>query len=697
MSLPKILFALLFALFIQSPVLAQTPSTPPSIPEADHFNVDAVDPGVDPCTNFYQYSCKKWIAANPIPPDQAAWGHGAKLNLWNQFVLRDVLEKASAGDAGRSVVDQKIGDYYASCMDESAIDAKGIAALKPELDRISALHSAAELGGLIAHLHAITFQLDEPSDSGFSTVLFGFASSQDLDDAAKVVAIADQGGLGLPDRDYYLRDDAKSVELRRQYLDHIRKTFLLLGEDQATAAADAKVAVAMETALAKASMDIVKRRDPANLNHKLSAQQLRALTPAFSWDDYLKAVNAPPTAHFLVMVPDFFKGINELITSESLDHWKTYLRWHLAHDSASLLSTPVTDEYFDFYGLKLTGQKQQRPRWRRCTTYVDRDLGEALGQAYADRTFGADGKARMLKMVHALEAALQTDIQEVDWMTPDTKKEALVKLHGIADKIGYPDHWRDYSSLKIVRGDALGNAYRSGEFEQARQLAKIGKPVDRAEWGMTTPTVNAYYDSQLNTINFPAGILQPPYFDKQADDAVNFGAIGAVIGHEMTHGFDDQGRKFDVNGNLRDWWTEADGKEFERRAQCIADEYSGFEATPGVKVNGNLTLGENTADNGGARIALMALKETLRAEGQSDKPDQKQGGFSAEQRFFIAFGQSWCANLTPERLRMQAQSNPHSPPEFRVNGVVSNMPEFQKAFGCKQGQAMVRQNACHVW
>lgn len=700
MSFPKILLAPLplFVLLMQSPVLAQTPATPPSIPEADHFNVDAVDPGVDPCTNFYQYSCKKWIAANPIPPDQAGWGHGAKLNLWNQFVLRDVLEKASSNSASRSTVDREIGDYYASCMDESAIDAKGIAALKPELDRISALHSPSELGGLIAHLHAITFQIDEPSDSGFSTALFGFASSQDFDDASKVVALADQGGLGLPDRDYYLRDDAKSVELRQQYQDHIRNTFVLLGEDEATAAADAKVAVAMETALAKASMDIVKRRDPANLNHKLPAQELRALMPAFSWDDYLKTVNAPATEHYLVTVPDFFKGVNQLITSESLDHWKIYLRWHLVNDSASLLAAPLIAEKFDFYGLKLTGQKQQRPRWRRCAVYVDRDLGEALGQAYADRTFGADGKARMLKMVHALEAALQTDIQQVDWMTPATKKEALVKLHGFTDKIGYPDHWRDYSSLKIVRGDALGNAYRCGEFELARQLAKIGKPVDRAEWGITTPTVNAYYDSQLNTINFPAGILQPPFFDKQMDDAVNFGAIGAIIGHEMTHGFDDQGRKFDASGNLRDWWTEADGKEFDRRAKCVADEYSGFEATPGVKVNGNLTLGENTADNGGVRIALMALKETLNAEGQSEnKADQKSGGFTPEQRFFIAFGQVWCNNMTPEVLRLLAQSNPHSPPEFRVNGVVSNMPEFQQAFGCKAGQAMVRENACHVW
>jgi putative endopeptidase len=395
-----------------------------------------------------------------------------------------------------------------------------------------------------------------------------------------------------------------------------------------------------------------------------------------------------------VTSPAFFQGVNELIKSQSLDNWKTYLRWQLATASSSMLANAFVEEKFDFYGRKLVGQKMQRARWRRCTQSVDRDLGEALGQAYVDRTFGAEGKARMLKMVQALETALGTDIQQLDWMSDATKKEAEVKLKGFEGKIGYPDNWRDYSSVTIARDDLAGNVYRSGEFEFHRQLQKIGKPVDRGEWGMTPPTVNAYYDPQLNTVNFPAGILQPPYFDKAMDDAVNFGSIGAVIGHEMTHAFDDEGRKFDPTGNLRDWWTEQDGKEFERRAQCVADEYSGFEATPGSKVNGNLTLGENTADNGGTRIALMALQNTLAAEGKSD---ESIDGISVEQAFFIAFGQSWCENLTPQLLRMMAQSNPHSPPQFRVNGVVSNMPEFQKAFACKKGQPMVRDNACHVW
>lgn len=662
--------------------------------ELDHFDVKMVDSAVDPCVDFYQYTCKKWIASNPIPPDQPGWGPDGKMQLWNQDVLRDVLEKAAAAGSTRSAVEQKIGDYYGSCMDESAIDAKGVAPIKPELDRIDALQSKSQLAGELAHLDQITFSLAANSNSGFELPVFGMTSGQDFDDSSKVVSTIDQGGLGLPDRDYYLKDDAKSVEIRGQYLAHARKIFELTGEDSAAASGHAKIVMDMETSLAKASMDIVKRRDPANLNHKLSLAELQALSPEFSWTDYMKAVGVPPTDHYLVYTPDFFKGVNQLLQTASLDNWKVYLRWQLVNDSATMLSDPFVKENFDFYGLKMVGQKEIRPRWKRCVRSVDRDLGEALGQAYVDRTFGAEGKRRMLLLVHALQDALGADIQQLDWMTSATRKQAIVKLQGIEDKIGYPDHWRDYSSLKIVRGDALGNVYRGGQFESARQFAKIGKPVNREEWGMTPPTVNAYYDPQLNTVNFPAGILQPPFFDKQMDDAVNFGEIGAVIGHELTHGFDDQGRKFDATGNLRDWWTDQDGKEFQRRTQCISNEYSGFDATPGVKLNGDLTLGENTADNGGTRIALMALLNVLASEG---KVDAKIDGMTPQQRFFVAYGQSWCSHWTPELLRLVAQSDPHSPSDSRVNGVVSNMPEFQKAFNCHTGQPMVRQNACHVW
>ena len=660
----------------------------------DHFDLNSVDKSIDPCVNFYQYSCKKWQEANPIPSDQPGQSHGAKLQKWNQEVLRDTLQQASANDPKRNAVDQKIGDYYASCMNEEEIDAKGLSAIQPELDKISALKSKSQIAPELAHLHLITSSLAGGSNSGFGTAIFGFSSSQDLDDASLVVAQVDQGGLGLPDRDYYFKDDPKSVETRKQYVEHIQKIFTLLGDNPAQAAAHAKTVMDMETALAKGSMDIVKRRDPANLNHKLSQQELQALTPNFSWDAYLKAVNSPPTHHYLVSTPDFLKSADSLINSASLDDWKTYLRWQLANTSSTMLTKAFAEERFDFYGKKLQGQKENQPRWRRCVRAADRDLGEALGQAYVERTFGADGKARMLDLVHSLETALGQDIQQLDWMSPETKQQALIKLKKIEDKIGYPNKWRDYSSLTIVRGDALGNVYRSSDFEFRRQLDKIGKPVDRGEWLMTPPTVNAYYDSQLNTINFPAGILQPPFFDKQADDAVNYGAIGAVIGHELTHGFDDQGRKFDPDGNLRDWWTDKDGKEFEARAKCVADEYSGFEATPGTKLNGNLTLGENTADNGGVRIALMALQNTMRDKGEKDTTVD---GFTTDQRFFLAFGQVWCANITPEALRLRAQADPHSTPQWRVNGVVSNLPEFRKAFNCKTGQPMAPENACHVW
>ena len=663
-------------------------------PQLDHFDVTQVDRSLDPCVDFYQYACKKWIAKNPIPPDQANWWLGAKLMIWNQTVVRDILEKASADDPKRSPSEQKIGDYYASCMNETEINAKGITAIQPELDRIAALQSKTQLPEELARIHRITFTLAPGTDSGSTGALFGFSSGQDLDDASKVVAVLDQGGLGLPDRDYYLKSDEKSADLRQQYVAHLQKTFQLLGETPVEALAHAKTVMKLETSLAKVSLDIVKRRDPANLNHRLSIQEVRALSPAFSWDQYFKSVNAPQTDHYLVMTPEFFKGVNQLIATVPLESWKAYLRWQLVNSSSSLLSEPFVDEKFDFYGRALTGQKVQRARWRRCVQSVDRDLDEALGQEYVARAFTGDSKQRMLKLVHALEAALNTDIQQVDWMSPATRKAAIAKLEKIADKIGYPDQWRDYSSLTIVRGDALGNAYRSGEFEQHRQLSKIGRSVDRSEWSVSPSVPNAYYDPQLNAITFPAAILQPPLFDPQSDDAANFGAVGAIIGHELTHGFDDQGRKFDGAGNLRDWWTAEDGKEFDEKEHCFVDEYSGFEATEGMKLNGKLTLGENTADNGGLRLAFMALESTLSRE---NRVGTDRDGYTPEQRFFLAYGESWCSNATPQYLRMLAQANPHSTPQARANGVVSNMPEFQKAFGCKKGQPMVRENACHVW
>ncbi len=688
------LLVVFFAILLVAGAAAQQPTQPPINPD-QHFSLENLDRAVDPCVDFFRYACGGWIKRNPIPPDQVAWGRGTELRQRNLVTERDILEKAAVPDPKRSAAEQKIGDYYGSCMDEKAVNAAGTAPLKPELDRIAGLTSKEQLADELAHLHGLTYALVNSIYGTTGPALFAFTSSQDLSDATLVVAVADQGGLVMPDKDYYLKDDAKSVEIQKQYVAHVQKMFELLGETGAQAAADAKTVMSIETALAKVSMDRVSRRDPVKMNHPMSLEQLAGLSPAFDWRAYTKAIAMPASHHILVLQPDFFRGMNALIQSMPLQDWKTYLRWHLLHAAAPILSEPIVTEDFNFNQKIVFGRKEQLPRWKRCVIYVDRDLGEALGQAYVDRTFGVEGKQRTTKLVDALERALGQDIERLDWMSPATKKEALTKLKTIEDKIGYPARWRDYSALNIVRGDAAGNALRSARFEWARQLAKIGKPVDRVEWQMTPMTVDAYYDAQLNTINFPAGILQPPFFDKRMDDAVNYGAIGSVIGHELTHGFDDQGRQFDAEGNLRDWWTPEDAKAFSQRADCLVEQYNDYVPVDDVHLNGKLTLGENTADNGGVRIALMALLNTLAEENKST--EQKIDGFTPEQRVFLGFSQGWCSQLRPEMLRTMALTNEHSTPVFRVNGVVSNMPEFQRAFGCKAGQPMVRAKACRIW
>jgi len=621
------------------------------------------------------------MAANPIPPDQTSWDPFGQLDERNRIILRGILEKASALDSGRSLVDQKIGDYYASCMDEAAIDKLGAAPLKPDLDRIDAMASKAGIVNVLTPLQLIGVN-----------VLFGFSSGADFKNSMLEIAQVDQGGLGLPDRDYYFKDDAKSAELRKQYLEHVQKMLELLGEPAAKAAADAQAVMRFETGLAKGSLELVARRDPSQVYHKLTVHELVSLSPAIDWPKYFEGMGAPQFTGLNVAVPNFFRTVESMIVQTSLDDIKTYLRWQLVHAEAPFLAKPFVDENFHFFRQILAGAKEIEPRWKRCVNAVDSDLGFALGQKYVDVAFGPEQKARTLKMVEEIEGALKTDIQTLSWMTPATKEQALVKLRAVTNKIGYPDKWRDYSSVKIVRGDAVGNDERATQFEVHRQLNKIGTPTDRSEWGMTPPTVNAYYDPTENNINFPAGILQPPFYDKRLDDAVNYGAIGAVVGHELTHGFDDQGRQFDPEGNLKDWWTPEDAKEFEKRAECFIQEYSKFEPIDNVHLNGKLTLGENTADNGGLRLAFMALMDALKG-----KMPPKTDGLTPQQRFFLGWGQIWCQNVRPETSRMMVQVDPHSPGRARVNDVVSNMPEFQQAYACKIGQPMVAAPACRVW
>ena len=652
------------------------------------FSVKNIDTAANPCVDFYQYACGNWLKSNPVPPDQASWGRFDVLEEHNRDLLREILETASKPEPGRDATARLIGDFYAACMDEKGVEAAGLKPIAPELEKIRGLQDKAQLAAVVAGLQR------EGAD-----VMFQFGSGQDFKDSEQVIAQIDQGGLGLPERDYYLKQDAQSEELRGKYLAHVTRMFELAGDTAAEAKGSAETVMKMETALAKGSLDIVSRRDPEKVYHKMTTVEMEALSPVFQWKEYLRASGAPEFASVNVATPDFMKALDAAIDQFSLADWKAYLTWHLLHAAAPLLPDKFVKENFEFFGKTLTGATEIRPRWKRCVDFTDGLLGEALGKEFVEKTFGAEGKTRTLKLVDALEKALGQDLEQLPWMTAETKKQALEKLAAIANKIGYPDKWRDYSSVVIRRDDLMGDTERAEEFEFQRQLNKIGKPVDRKEWGMTPPTVNAYYDPSMNNINFPAGILQPPFFDNSMDDAVNFGGIGMVIGHELTHGFDDQGRQFDGKGNLRDWWTPEDAKEFEKRAACIDQEYSKFEVVPGAPVNGKLTLGENTADNGGVRIALMALVNSLRfspVRGTSTSP-QKIDGFTPEQRFFLSFGQIWCSNEREEALRLQVKTNPHSPARQRVIGVLQNMPEFEQAFSCHAGQAMVSANACRVW
>ncbi len=669
---------LVVALLLVSGLPAQEKPKPAA---AVRFSADMLDKSIDPCNDFYAYACSKWIAQNPIPADRSTWGRFNELAERGQYIVREILEKASVDHPGRSANEQKIGDFYASCMDESAVEKTGTKPLEHDFQSITAIHSKQELPKEIVRLH------DEGAD-----VLFSFDSGSDFKNASQIIAQVDQGGLGMPDRDYYFKDDEKSAELRKKYIAHVAKMFVLLGDDQNKADAEAKVVMEIETGLAKGALDQTSRRDPQKVYHKLSSQELATLSPEFNFAQYFEGVGAPRFNSLNVSEPDFIKNMQSVIDAHSLDDWKTYLRWHAVHASAPYLPVAFVNENFDFFGKTLQGTKELRPRWKRCVAYADNDLGEAIGQIYVQQTFGAEGKERTLAMVGALEKALGQDIEGAAWMGADTKAQALVKLHAITNRIGYPDKWRDYSALQIVRGDALGNAQRGSKNDLQYRLNKIGTSLDKRDWPYPPMTVNATYDPTQNNITFPAGILQPPFYDNRADDALNFGGIGAVIGHELTHGFDDQGSQFDADGNLRDWWTASDKKQFEERTSCIKDQYGSFVAVDDLKLNGKLTLGENTADNGGVRVAYMALLSTF-----AGKEPAPIDGLTAEQRFFLGFANVWCESRTDAVSRMLVTLDPHSPGRYRVNGTVSNMPEFREAYHCAANAPMVNQKACRVW
>jgi endothelin-converting enzyme/putative endopeptidase len=675
MRISRVLLLLFSTLLTSTPFAQDSPASS----RQPVLDLSSMDKSVDPCADFFTFSCGGWIRKNPIPPDQSSWSVYGKLQDENQAQLRSILESAAGATGERLPYLQKIGDYYASCMDEKAVDELGPTVLMGQLEAIENLSSKDQLPDLAVNL-------------AYQGALFHFRSDQDYGDSTQVIAEADQGGLGLPDRDYYVKKGAKAEELRRAYVAHVQKMFELLGDEPRVAAMKAKMVMRIETELARSSMTRVERRTPKNLYHKMTVEEFQSLSPEFSWHTYFAKVGVPGLKSLNVETPVFFQRLSAVIKKENLAAWKAYLRWHLVHANAPFLSSAFVNEDFNFFGKRMQGSEQLQPRWKRCVEDVDSDLGEALGQAYVERYFSAEAKQQAMTMVTEIEVAMQEDIQGLPWMSPDTKKSALEKLQAVRNKIGYPDRWRDYSALEINRGDEMGNVQRARHFEFHRQLAKIGQPVDRSEWGMTPPTVNAEYDDQRVDIIFPAGILQPPLFDAASDAAPNYGDTGGTIGHELTHGFDDEGRQFDAQGNLRNWWTESDGKEFDKRATCISEQYSKYVILDDIKINGKLTLGEDVADLGGLLLAYMAWK--------SHTKDQKLDpidGLTPEQRFFVGYGQSWCGNVRDEEKRLRATVDPHSPDKYRANGVVPNIPEFQQAFHCKTGAPMAPEKRCRVW
>jgi putative endopeptidase len=648
------------------------------------FDTTSIDTAVDPCNDFYKFACGKFAANHPIPADQPDVDQFYALYNVNTQALNGILNKAAAGGAGRSPDEQKIGDFYKACMDTEAIDAKGLAPVEPLLNEIDAVKSRDQFPALIGKLQRIGVN-----------VFFGYGEQQDFKDATKQIAIVIQGGLGLPEKDYYLRTGAKDLELREQYVAHVAKMLELAGSSPEQATKDAKNIMTFETALAKASMGVTEMRQPENIYHMQPIATFEATIQGVDFGAFQDAIHSPRVSELNNATPEFLPAMIKASHAADMETLKAYMRYQVLTKSAGRLPKKFDQENFDFYGRKLNGQPEQAARWKRCSNAVNGALGEALGKVYVEQYFAGDSKAKMVQMVGDIEAAMDRDIDQLDWMSPATKARAKEKLHAVANKIGYPDKFRDYSKLEIKPDEALGNQERAEAFENDRQLNKIGKPVDHTEWGMTPPEVNAYYNPSMNDINFPAGILQPSFYDPKQDDAVNYGHIGAVIGHELTHGFDDEGKKFDAKGNLSDWWTADDTKKFVERTDCVANEYGNFVAVDDVKVNGKLTLGENTADNGGLVLAYMAYLDRAKKNGVDLAA--KKDGYTAPQRFYIGFAQNWCENSRPEQVRNQVLTDPHSPDHFRANGAIVNQPGFAAAFGCKKGSPMVPVNSCRVW
>ncbi len=668
--------------FCGATLLAQQPAQPlQAMPYSPSLDTTNLDRSVDPCVDFYKFSCGGWEKNNPIPADQAGWSVYAKLANENQQFLWGILED-DAKAQNRTPVQQKVGDYFAACMNTAAIDASGDKPIQADLAAIDALKTRAEIATALARLH-------HQYPGGF---FFNSGTGQDAVDSSLMIVEVGAGGLGLPDRDYYTKTDEKSVKLREQYVAYIQQLLTLAGESAEQAKADADATLKIETALAKASLTRVQRRDPHATYHMETIEELGKQAPSIDWPVYFKVQGAPGVTKLNVSQPEFMKALETELTTEDVAALRGYLRFHLLTAASPYLAHPYEQASFDFFSKTLRGVPAMPPRWKTCTRAIDRNLGEALGQEFVHRTFSADTKAKTQLMTEQIETAMQHEIENLDWMSPATKAEALRKLHAIRNKIGYPEKWRDYSLLEVKPDDYFGDALRAYHFEDARRWNKLGKPVDRDEWGMTPPTVNAYFSPQMNDINFPAGVLQPPLYDPKEDDAPNYGNTGATIGHELTHAFDDEGRQFDSKGNLRDWWTPEDAKGFEDRINCDRDQYAGYVIVDDIHINSKLTSGEDVADLGGTLLAYIAWKK--QTEGQTLA---SADGFTPDQRFFVGMAQWACENERPENLRVSAVTNPHSPGFARINGVVSNMPEFQKAFNCKAGQPMVHTPTCRVW